>query len=286
MTIHEKRVPHSYLLDNDAEQAGTRFDELSRIYDGNTIRHIEQRGITRGWSCLEVGAGGGSIAAWLSERVGNTGHVLATDINPRCLHALSFSNLEVRQHDIRCDPLPKRMFDLVHARLVLMHLPERESVLERMIAALKPGGWIVLEEFDTLSVLPDPVVSPGEVSLKASQALRQVLSAGGVDLRYGRLLPQKMRSSGLVNIGAEGSLSMWGGCSAGTRLLKSNYEQLKTAILSTGLLSEREFAESLAQLDSEDFLVPSSIMWTAWGRRSVSAKTPRFTSFSESQSAL
>jgi SAM-dependent methyltransferase len=266
MTIDEKRVPHNYLFDNAAEQAETRFDELSRIYDGNTIRHIEQRGITGGWSCLEVGAGGGSIAAWLSQRVGDTGRVLATDINPRCLHALSFSNLEVRQHDIRCDPLPKRMFDLVHARLVLMHLPERESVLEQMIAALKPGGWIVLEEFDSLSLLPHPDVSPGEVSLLASQALRQVLSASGVDLRYGRLLPHKMRTSGLVNIGAEGSLSMWSGCSAGTRLLKSNYEQLRTAILSTGLLTEREFAEDLTCLESDHFLAPSSIMWTVWGQ--------------------
>ena len=286
MTIDEKRVPHSYLLDNDAEQAETRFDELSRIYDGNTIRHIEQRGITGGWSCLEIGAGGGSITAWLCERVGDMGRVLATDINPRCLHALSFSNLEVRQHDIRCDLLPKRTFDLVHARLVLMHLPEREDILERMVNALKPGGWIVVEEFDALSLLPDSSVNPEEVSLMISRAFRQVLSEGGVDLSYGRVLPQKLRGHGLTNIGAEGSTQIWGGRSPGTRLMKANYEQLRQEILGTGLLSEREFAESLAQLDSEDFLVPSSIMWTAWGRRSVSAKTPRFTSFSESQSAL
>jgi ubiquinone/menaquinone biosynthesis C-methylase UbiE len=261
-----RNLQANYLLDNDAKQAQTRFDELSRIYDANTIRHIEQRGIAEGWSCLEVGAGGGSITAWLSKRVGDTGRVLATDINPRCLYALSSSNLEVRQHDIRYEALPKAEFDLVHARLVLMHLPQRDSVLERMIGALKPGGWIVLEEFDALSLLPDPAVSPAEVSLLASEAFRQVLSAGGVDLRYGRLLPQKLRGHGLINIGAEGSIGICVGRSAGTRLMKANYDQMRDAILGAGLLSETEFEADLSLLDSEQFLVPSSIMWTAWGQ--------------------
>jgi SAM-dependent methyltransferase len=285
-TSSKTRNPDRYLFDNAAIQAETRFDERSGLYDGNTIRHIEQRGIAEGWSCLEVGAGGGSIAAWLCHRVGGMGRVLATDINPRCLHALSFPNLEVLRHDIRCEPLPIQTFDLVHARLVLMHLPERENILERMVKALKPGGWIVVEEFDAMSLLPDPFVNPEEVSLLISRAFRQVLNEGGVDLSYGRVLPQKLRGHGLTSIGAEGSTQIWYGRSAGTRLLSANYEQLRQAILGTGLLSEQEFVANLARLDDEDFLVPSSIMWTAWGRRSVSAKTPRLTSFSESRSAL
>jgi SAM-dependent methyltransferase len=262
-----KASTHSYLLDNSATQAQTRFDELSRLYDRNTIHHIEERGIAAGWSCLEVGAGGGSIAAWLCERIGATGRVLATDIELRCLHALAFSNLEVQHHDLRCEPLPEQTFDLVHARLVLMHLPERESAMERMVAALKPGGWMVVEEFDALSLLADLPLVSGEISLMIGHAFRRVLSDGGVDLRYGRLLPQKMRDHGLINVGAEGHAAIWGGRSAGTRLLKANYEQLREAILGTGLLSELEFAQNLARLDSEDLLVPSSIMWTAWGQR-------------------
>jgi ubiquinone/menaquinone biosynthesis C-methylase UbiE len=285
-TNSENRNPDAYLFDNADIQAETRFDELSRLYDGNTIRHIEQRGIAEGWSCLEVGAGGGTIASWLCQRVGSMGRVLATDINPRCLHAQPFSNLEVLRHDIRCEPLPNQTFDLVHARLVLMHLPEREDILERMVNALKPGGWIVIEEFDAMSLLPDASVNPEEVTLTISRAFRQVLREGGVDLSYGRVLPQKLRSHSLTNIGAEGSAQIWYGRSAGTRLLRANYEQLRQAILGTGLLSEQEFVANLARLDDEDFLVPSSIMWTAWGRRSVSAKTPRLTSFSESRTAL
>lgn len=98
--------PIEYVFDNGNKPAETRYRELSTLYDEQTIRHLEQRGIDEGWSCLEVGGGGGSIASWLCTRVGATGRVLATDINLTFLQALSFPNLEVRRHDIRFEGLP------------------------------------------------------------------------------------------------------------------------------------------------------------------------------------
>jgi hypothetical protein len=109
----------AYVLDNAGGQAPARFDALSAVFDPGTIGHLEKCGIGPGWHCLEVGGGGGSIAAWLSQRVGPTGGVLVTDIDPRHLKSLKFANLEVRCHNIVKDPLPEASFDLVHARLVL-----------------------------------------------------------------------------------------------------------------------------------------------------------------------
>jgi len=97
------------------------YRELSRVYDGNKARHIEQRDIGRGRSRLEVGGGGGSIASWLCARVGAAGRVLATDLDPRFLQSLAYGNLEVRRHDIRTESLPQEELDLAHARLVLIH---------------------------------------------------------------------------------------------------------------------------------------------------------------------
>ena len=121
-----------------------RFSALEFIFDKGTFRHLEDRGVGPGWNCLEVGGGGGSVGAWLATRVNPGGHVLVTDIDPRFLESLSASNVVVRRHDISRDPLPESAFDLVHARLVLIHLPDRNRVLVRMAAALKPGGWLVL----------------------------------------------------------------------------------------------------------------------------------------------
>src|SRR5262245_11218218 len=259
-------IADEYVFDNAGDLAKSRFCDLSQLYDKNTIRHIEDIGIDEGWSCLEVGGGGGSIAKWLCKRVGATGQVLATDINPTFLQTLSLPNLEVRRHDIRVEPLPAREFDLVHVRLVLMHLPEPDDALERLVTALKPGGWIVLEEFDALTLLPEPANYPGEISLKVMPALREVMTARGVDLRFGRLLPQKLHVLGLLNVGVEASATIWRAGSAGIRMLKLSCEELRESIIETGLMSPTEFEDDMNALDQPDFSWPSTMLWTAWGQ--------------------
>jgi len=256
-----------YVFDNAGKTAEARYNQLARLYDPNTIRHIEQRGIDRGWACLEVGGGGGSIASWLCARVGLAGHVLATDLDPGFLQSLSYKNLEVRRHDIRTEGLPREEFDLAHARLVLIHLPDREIALKRMIDAVKPGGWIVVEEFDTLTFLPDPAVSPGEANLRVRHALHEALSARGVDLHCGRLLAHELKASGLVEVGVEASVSLWGGKSTGTDLMKLNFEEMRDPMVSSGLISQEEFDADLKRIDEQDLLMPSPMMWTAWGRK-------------------
>jgi SAM-dependent methyltransferase len=262
-----RNVDGTYTLDNAAEQTTERFSALPALYDPGTIRHLEQLGVGPGWRCLEVGAGGGSIAAWLSERVGPTGHVLATDIDTRFLERLRRPNIEVLRHDLRSDPLPEAAFDLVHVRLVLLHLPERDHVLTHLTRALRPGGWLLAEEFDSLSMPPDPSVSPTETLLKTDVAMREVMIARGVDGRYGRRLPERLQASGLVNVEAEGRVPLWRGRAAGGALLRANFEQLREAILATGRVTAEEFTCDLARVDEEDFMRPSPIMWAAWGRR-------------------
>jgi SAM-dependent methyltransferase len=198
--------------------------------------------------------------------VGPTGHVLVTDLDPRFLDGLKFSNLEVRRHNIVTDPLPEATFDLIHIRLVLVHLPGREEVLKRLIAALKPGGWIIDEEFDSVSLPCDPARSPGEVQLKTQEALFRVVEERGIERRWGRLVYGRMRALGLVDVRAEARLSMWYGGSAGASLARANFEQLHDVLVASGLVTEGELQQDIARLDDPDFMMPSPIMWTAWGR--------------------
>jgi len=137
-----------YLFDNDWKMARERLAALERDRDYATIRCLEAISVAARWRCLEIGGGGGSIAAWLCERVGSMGTVLATDTNTRFLAALDYPWLEVRTHNVITDTLPAAKFDLVHTRLVLTHLPERERVLEKLAKAVKVGGWLLVEEPD------------------------------------------------------------------------------------------------------------------------------------------
>jgi ubiquinone/menaquinone biosynthesis C-methylase UbiE len=252
---------------DSVSNAAARFAALSAIFDTGTRRHLLDRGLAPGWHCLEVGGGGGSIARWLSERVGDAGRVLVTDINIRFLEALKIPRLEVLRHDITRDPLPEGAFDLVHTRMVLIHLPERDEVLQRLVAALKPGGWLVCEEFDSGSSPPDPAVSPGEIVFKTHEAMRRLNDTRGVDRRYGRLLFARFRALGLASQGAEAYMSMVQPGSQIATLLRASYERRRGAMIDAGYITDEEFDRDLARMDADDFMMPSPIMWTAWGRR-------------------
>jgi SAM-dependent methyltransferase len=256
-----------YVLENADKETPARFAALSAMFDSGTIRHLGDRGVGRGWDCLEVGGGSGSIATWLADRVGPTGRVLVTDIDQRFLEALKLPNLEVLRHNIVSDPLPENAFDLVHARLVLIHLPEREQVLKRLVAALKPGGWLVDEEFDALSVSPDPAVSPGEVHVKTQLAVSRFMADRGVERGFGRLIFGRLRAHGLVGVGAEGRLFMWQSGSPGIALMRANFEQLRGAMIEGHYITDYEIDRDLARLEDPDFMMPSAIMWAAWGSR-------------------
>ena len=155
------------------------------------------------------GGGGGSIAAWLAERCGLSGHVLVTDIDLRFLMqsaALDQPMIEIQRHDILADPLPEQTFDLIHARLVLFHVPAREQALEHMVAALKPGGWIVIEDFDRNFMdfsYPSTNAQGAALYQKMQAALGQLMEARGVDPTWGRSLYRRLRAHGLGNVGME-----------------------------------------------------------------------------------
>jgi SAM-dependent methyltransferase len=193
--------------------------------------------------------------------------VLATDIDPRFLESLNLPNLEVQRHNIAVDPLPEAAFDLVHARLVLMHLPEREKALERMISALKPGGWLVDEEYDSSSLPPDPAIGSGEVSLQTQIAVNRLLDDGGVDRLYGRRLIGRLRARALLDVTGEARAFMWQCGSAGAALVRATYELLRGTLIQGGYITPQQFDEDIARLDDPEFLMPSAILWSSWGRR-------------------
>lgn len=257
----------TYSLSNSDPAVPGRFSALSTLFDSETIRHLQACGVREGWNCLEVGGGGGSIATWLGRRVGATGHVLVTDIDPRFLSGLASHDVEVRQHNIVADPLLDSSFDLIHARLVLIHIAERERVLPRLVAALKPGGWLVEEEFDSASLLPDPSLFPGEILLDTQKAAMRLLDDRRVDRRWGRRLFAHMRALGLEGVQAEAHLSMWHGGSPGAALMRANFDQLRSAILEADYVTSEQFDTDVARLEDPAFFTPAPTMWTVFGRR-------------------
>ena len=74
-----------YYFDTAQEIDRARLEAQSALWDPFTFRMLDDTGVGEGWRCLDVGAGTGSVAAWLRDRVGDAGHVVATDIETRWL---------------------------------------------------------------------------------------------------------------------------------------------------------------------------------------------------------
>jgi 2-polyprenyl-3-methyl-5-hydroxy-6-metoxy-1,4-benzoquinol methylase len=261
-------VEAGYALDNAWGKARLRLQAIEASYDPGTMRHLDACGIGPGWRCMEVGGGGGTIVEWLSRRVGPTGHVLATDLDTRFLEALDLPNLEVRQHNIVTDPIPQNAFDLVHSRMVVSHLPEREQVLRRMVAALKPGGWLVCEETDNISTT---LVSPSDAAsialfLKLRDAITRAMAAKGHVYTYGRQLYGRLVALGLVAVGAEGRVLLQH-AGAGAELERLTIEQLSDEIIASEWATATEVEACLTLVDSPAFVAMAHTLVAAWGRR-------------------
>lgn len=255
-----------YLLDNRKEEAGDRFTALADLYDPVTIRHFDTLGVGAGWRCLEVGAGGGSVVRHLSERVGPSGRVLATDIEPRFLEDLAdLGNVDVARHDVAVDPLPEAEFDLIHARLVLVHVPERLVAIRRLVQALRPGGWLLIEDADATTVHScfDPQTDDEHLANRIREGLIGMLDGRGVDPAFARKLPRLLREVGLVDIAGDAYLPM----ADGVRLLeRANLLQLQEMFLERGIVTKEELEHFLALLDDPAFLLAGIFLIAAWGR--------------------
>ena len=275
-----------YLFPHTWEGEGDRLTALTAAFDPGTRRQLLARGLTDGWRCLEVGAGTGSIARWISEQVGPKGRVLATDVSLDLMEAqgLQADNLELRRHDILADPLPDEEFDLIHTRLVLEHLPGRLDALARMAGALAPGGWLVVESL-AFGTEHSGDRRGAAVLGGVLQTLRLLMRRNGFDGAFGRRLPIHIARLGLSDVGAEGTQVILIGGTPSVEWAQPSLARIRHLLLDEegGLVPpplqkvlaagpvrsaiERRL-ESLDQLLADPefvYLVPTMV--SAWGRR-------------------
>jgi len=184
-------MPQEQYIFDDASDAPElrRLRMLEAVFDEKTRELLLSSGPLTGRSCLEVGAGAGSIAGWLSREVGPAGKVTAVDTNARFLGSIE-RQIEVIEGDFCNASVPAGSFDLVHARYVLIHNADARPLLEAMLRALKPGGALVLEEpdFSAAAALVGPEHLKRAVE-NIRQAMREMFSSRGMNYAFGGDLP-------------------------------------------------------------------------------------------------
>jgi SAM-dependent methyltransferase len=258
-----------YLLDNARAEAGQRFDALAELFDDSTFRHLRATGLARGWRVWEVGAGGMTVASWLAEQVGPEGQVLATDIDTSWTGVTSATAAyQVMRHDVGADEPPPGLFDLVHARLVLVHVAQRDQALASMVSVLRPGGWLVIEDADPALqplVCLDETGAEAKLANRLKRGFRELLAERGADLGFGRSLPRRLRAAGLVGVGADAYFPITG--PAGIELERATTEQIREQLIAAGLASEEDVDAHLANVVAGKLDLATSPMISAWGQK-------------------
>lgn len=250
-----------------------RLASLEGLWDPATQRALEAVGVGAGWSCLDVGAGSGSVARLLAGHVGEHGRVVALDHDVRFLDPAQLpGTVEIREHDLLSEEPVPGSFDLVHARMVLTHLPQRDEVVDRLVRLCKPGGTVLLSDFDTPGETLSAQSPPADDAtrfLRLHDAVVAVLAANGYEPRYGYRLPSVLAAAGLVGVDAviDGGLVRGGRPAA--EFYRHTFQRLREPILAGTPVTEDLVERVLDRLHDPEFVTLSSPLVSAWGRRPV-----------------
>jgi hypothetical protein len=141
-------------------------------------------------------------------------------------------------------------------------------VLDSLVGSLRPGGWIVIEDFDNMFLDIGCAATPEQaVVRKVALAFKRLLHDRGADLAYARRLPDLFRARGLRDVAGEGRIVFGAGGSAASRLAVANYSQVAEEMMGQRLCTSGELRSALELLEDPGVGVATHLLVSAWGRR-------------------
>jgi len=264
MTDEDHTPQQSYgTRDDQVDIERMRLSMLAEARDPKTFALLTQIGIAEGMHCLEAGAGAGTVSAWMAAQVGDRGRVMSTDIDLQ-FHGEMPSNVIVRRHDLATDRLPREHFDIIHARAVLQHVPTRDEVIGKLVDALKPGGWLVVEDGTFLGFgqqgLPEPY-----------KTIHQIMAAGSLDEwrdpDFGLQVLDRMRSVGLVELDVVGDVWAMRPHEPSGEWWFLALERAIPYMVAEGVVDESDSRAAVEQVRAEGFVMISPASIATLGRK-------------------
>jgi SAM-dependent methyltransferase len=192
-------MSHQEYLLADQPSELERLQLQSRVWEPSGRQLLAKIGDGSGRRALDVGCGAMGWLRILGEWVGPSGDIVGTDLDESLLGAArsfleseGISNVELVVDDLFDSKLEPHSFDLVHARYQIAPLgrgPEQVASYRRLV---RPGGSLVLEEWDLGSWHFNP---PAPAAERLIRLLSEIFA--GLGGEAGRGLPELFREIGV-----------------------------------------------------------------------------------------
>ena len=249
-----------------------RLRLLSRVMRPSTMALLDRLGIRDGFTCLDVGCGGGDVTLELARRVAPHGRAVGTDIDATKLELArdearqqGIPNVEFQLSDVR--EAGASTFDVVHARYLLTHLSDPTSALVAFYRHLRPGGLVAVEDIDFSGCFTYPEC---KAFRRYHELYCAVVRRRGGDPNIGPRLPLLLKQCGFDVIGM--SVVQPVGTQGEVKLINPiTMENIADAVLEDGLAGREEIDDVVRELyafaadDQTVAGVPRVVQ--AWGRR-------------------
>jgi SAM-dependent methyltransferase len=267
-------APGRYALNNAHPGAPAMHECLSGILDENTIDvlgdylQIAEGTLLTGTRTLVLGAGDGSLALWLANEI-TLGPIAVLDMDT------SRMRVDVRNHprvellacDLLSEPLPRGPWDLVHARLLFAHLPNRRALLHDIKGNLAAGGVVMIEDWGVAGpgrVLHAPNARTKYLYQKYQKALISVFAAADNDPEWAPRVNSEMREAGLVNVRTYARAESWTGGSPGCHLPIAVSIELQDRLVQHGITTQ-DLVDLRDDLADPAVVLVGNLTWSTIG---------------------
>lgn len=263
-----------YALGRDAAESA-RLQRQSDELRPDSTALLDRVGIGPGRCAIDLGCGPRGIIELLAERVSPGGRVVGLDADPAHIAMAreftgqrGLANVDIVAADAGRTGLPSGSFDLVHARTLLITVPEPAAVVAEMVRLARPGGWVASLEPDTEFSLCYPAQPAWD---RMGEIFRAAFSRNGADPFIGRRLTDLYHQAGLQDVEAEARAPIYPPGHTRRTIRPDLVRGMRPAILEAGLADERELDEldrTLRQhLDDPRTLSLHGLYFLAWGRK-------------------
>jgi ubiquinone/menaquinone biosynthesis C-methylase UbiE len=263
-----------YALGRDPGESA-RLQRQSEELWPDSAALLDRVGLRPGQDAIDLGCGPRGILDLLAERVAPGGRVAGLDADPghvavarKFTAQRGLGSVQIVAADARRTGLPSRSFDLVHARTLLVNVPEPAEVLAEMVRLARPGGWVASLEPDVEGALCYP---PHPAYTRIWELFRAAFGRHGADLLIGRRLAELYRQAGLQEIGIEARARVCQPGDSRRTIGPDLVRSLHPMIVSLGLADQDEL-DALDRavrihLDDPRTLVMPHLSFLTWGRK-------------------